>query len=404
MDEGKIKCFYGIVKPHLNEKARRLVLAGFAIAEGRGGISKLNRATGIAREVIRNGIHEIETGDGKETEIEKSSERIRKEGGGRKKVTEIDLTLQEDLKSLIDPVTRGDPESSLLWTSKSLRNLADDLKKKGHEVSYVTVRTLLQEMGFSLQADFKSIEPGQHADRNEQFEYIYNNVKEMQGRNQPIISVDTKKKELIGNYKNNGREWNPKGQPTKVDTHDFESKELGHAIPFGVYDITENKGWVSVGITKDTSQFAVATIRSWWTEMGKDVYPEAQELMITADSGGSNGYRRRLWKTELQKFSNETGLIIHVLHFPPNTSKWNKIEHRMFSYISKNWRGRPLVSLEVIINLIANTGTYKGLKIKCEADMTTYETGIKVSDEELAGINLVPDSYHSEWNYRIFPN
>jgi hypothetical protein len=305
---------------------------------------------------------------------------------------------------LIDPITRGDPESSLLWTSKSLRNLADDLKKKGHDVSYVTVRRMLQEMGFSLQAYFKSIEPGQHADRNEQFEYIYENVKEMQTGNQPIISVDTKKKELIGNYKNNGQEWNPKGQPIKVDTHDFENKELGHAIPFGVYDITENKGWVSVGITKDTSQFAVSTIRNWWTEMGQEVYPEAQELMITADSGGSNGYRRRLWKTELQNFSNETGLILHVLHFPPNTSKWNKIEHRMFSYISKNWRGRPLVSLEVIISLIANTTTHKGLEIKCAADMTTYKTGIKVSDDELAGVNLVPDSYHGEWNYRIFPN
>ena len=403
MDEDKIKCFYDIVKPHLNEKDRRLVVAGAAIAEGRGGISKLNRATGMAREVIRNGIHEIETDDIKAIEAEKSTERIRREGGGRKKVTEIDPTLQEDLKSLIDPVTRGDPESSLLWTSKSLRNLADDLKKKGHDVSYVTVRTLLQEMGFSLQADFKSIEPGQHADRNEQFEYIYKNVKEMQAGNQPIISVDTKKKELIGNYKNNGREWNPKGQPTKVDSHDFENKELGHAIPFGVYDITENKGWVSVGITKDTSQFAVATIRNWWTEMGKEVYPEAQELMINADSGGSNGYRRRLWKTELQNFSNETGLIIHVLHFPPNTSKWNKIEHRMFSYISKNWRGRPLISLEVVISLIANTTTHKGLRIKCAADTTTYETGIKVSDKELAGVNLVPDSYHGEWNYRIFP-
>jgi len=283
MDEDKIKCFYDIVKPHLNEKDRRLVVAGAAIAEGRGGISKLNRATGMAREVIRNGIHEIETDDIKAIETEKSSERIRREGGGRKKVTEIDPTLQEDLKSLIDPVTRGDPESSLLWTSKSLRNLADDLKKKSHDVSYVTVRTLLQEMGFSLQADFKSIEPGQHADRNDQFEYIYKNVKEMQAGNQPIISVDTKKKELIGNYKNDGREWNPKGQPTKVDTHDFENKELGRAIPFGVYDITENKGWVSVGITKDTSQFAVATIRNWWTEMGKEVYPKAQELMITAN-------------------------------------------------------------------------------------------------------------------------
>lgn len=404
VDEDNIKRFYGRVKPHLNEKDRRLVVAGMALTEGRGGISKISRATGLARKVIRDGIQELESDGAPAIEAEKSSERIRREGGGRKKATEIDPTLEEDLKLLIDPITRGDPESSLLWTSKSLRNLADELKTKGHDVSHVTVRTLLQNMGFSLQANFKSIEPGQHADRNEQFEYIYQHVKEMQDRNQPIISVDTKKKELIGPYKNNGREWHPKGQPTRVDTHDFENKELGHAIPFGVYDITANKGWVSVGITKDTSQFAVATIRTWWFEMGKAVYPQAQELMITADSGGSNGYRRRLWKTELQNFANETGLVVHVLHFPPNTSKWNKIEHRMFSHISKNWRGRPLVSLEVIISLIASTTTRKGLQIACAADTTSYETGIKVSDEALADVNLVPDSYHGEWNYRILPN
>jgi hypothetical protein len=304
---------------------------------------------------------------------------------------------------LIDPATRGDPESPLLWTSKSLRKIADELEAKGHRVSYVTVRKMLQQQGFSLQADFKTVEPGQHADRNEQFEYIYTNVKKMQERGQPIISVDTKKRENIGNFKNGGQEWQPEKQPVEVNSHDFEDKSLGHAIPFGVYDITGNQGWVSVGITRDTSKFAVSTIRSWWHEMGEECYPDAVELMITADGGGSNGYRRRLWKTELQKFSDESNLIIHVLHFPPGTSKWNKIEHRMFSCISKNWRGRPLESLEIIINLIANTTTTKGLKIKCAVDHTDYITGIKISDEELAEVRLFPDEFHGEWNYKILP-
>jgi hypothetical protein len=401
MDENEIRSFFETIKPHLNEKTRRIVTAGAAIAAGRGGISKMSRASGMAREVIRTGIKELEDGT-QATEVE-SAERIRKPGGGRKKAVEHNPALLADLLNLIDPATRGDPESPLLWTSKSLRHLERELRAKGHGSSHVTIRALLKSQGFSLQANFKTLEPKQHEDRDAQFLYIYDNLKEMQRLDQPVISVDTKKKELVGEYKNNGKEWRPKGSPTEVLTHDFEDKELGHAIPFGVYDITENQGWVSVGITRDTSQFAVSSIRNWWSEMGKEAYPYAEELMITADSGGSNGYRRRLWKTELQRFADDTGLILHVLHFPPNTSKWNKIEHRMFSFISKNWRGKPLVSLEVIVSLIANTTTASGLKIKCAVDERVYETGIKVADEELAGLHLVPDAYHGEWNYRLFP-
>jgi len=402
MDENEIKRFFETVKPHLNEKARRIVTAGAAMAKGRGGISKMSRASGMAREVIRSGIKEIE--GGALTSDEESAERVRKPGGGRKKAIEHNPALLADLLSLIDPATRGDPESPLLWTSKSLRHLEKELRAKGHDASYVTIRALLKSQGFSLQANFKAIDPKQHEDRDAQFLYIYDTIKGMQHLGQPIISVDTKKKELVGEYKSNGREWAAKSSPTEVLTHDFEDKDLGHAIPFGVYDVTENQGWVSVGITHDTSQFAVSSIRNWWNEMGKETYPHAEELMITADSGGSNGYRRRLWKTELQRFADESGLILHVLHFPPNTSKWNKIEHRMFSFISKNWRGKPLVSLEVIVSLIANTTTAAGLKIKCAVDDNNYETGIKVTDEEISELNLVPDQYHGEWNYRLFPN
>ena len=403
MDETNMKYFYSTIKGHLDERTRRLVVASAAMMEGRGGISKMSRATGMAREVISNGIAELEAVPESQPRGDQAR-RIRKEGGGRKSAVEISSRLLDDLLILIDPATRGDPESPLLWTSKSLRKLAGELEAKGHKVSYVTVGKMLKQQGFSLQADFKKVEPGQHADRNEQFEYIYANVKEMQECGQPVISVDTKKRENIGNFKNGGREWQPEKHPVEVNTHDFEDKELGHAIPFGVYDITGNQGWVSVGITRDTSKFAVSTIRNWWCEMGAERYPEATELMITADGGGSNGYRRRLWKTELQKFSDEVGLTLHILHFPPGTSKWNKIEHRMFSCITKNWRGRPLESLEIIVNLIANTTTTKGLLIKCAVDRTNYETGIKVTDEELAEVRLVPDKFHGEWNYRILPH
>jgi hypothetical protein len=402
MDEKELKSYFETIRPHLNEKTKRIVAAGAAIASGRGGISKMSRASGMAREVIRTGIKEINEDRHGNNEV--LSERIRKLGGGRKKVVAHDPLLLSDLLSLIDPATRGDPESPLLWTSKSLRHLENELRSKGHDVSYVTIRALLKSQGFSLQANYKTLDPKQHEDRDGQFLHIYDSLKETQRLGQPVISVDTKKKELVGEYKNSGQEWRPKDSPTEVLTHDFEDKELGHAIPFGVYDITENTGWVSVGITRDTSQFAVSSIRSWWKEMGKEAYPYAEELMITADSGGSNGYRRRLWKTELQRFANETGLILHVMHFPPNTSKWNKIEHRMFSFISKNWRGKPLASLEVIVSLIANTTTKNGLKIKCALDKSEYATGIKVTDDEMAELNLVLDQYHGEWNYRIYPS
>lgn len=401
MDTKNMKCFYEMAKPYMNEKARRHFVATAALTFGKGGISVMSRATGVAREVIRNGIRELS--ESTQYTADNEGDHIRKQGAGRKRAYVKDQSLALDLSQLVEPATRGDPESSLLWTSKSIRNLTDELKAKGHDVSRETVRLLLKEMGYSLQANYKGIEENQHADRNEQFEYIYETVKATQARGQPVISVDTKKRELIGNYKNNGKEWRPAGDPLDVKVHDFEDKELGHAIPFGVYDISENQGWVSVGITHDTSRFAVSSIRNWWNEMGKDIYTDATELMITADSGGSNGCRRRLWKTELQHFADETGLTLHILHFPPGTSKWNKIEHRMFSFISKNWRGKPLTSLGVIVSLISGTTTKTGLSIQCAVDKSIYETGIQVTDEELNSLNLSPDDFHGDWNYRIAP-
>jgi len=411
MDKEIFKEKYERIKPFLDEKSRRLYVANEAIAEGWGGVSRLFEATGMSREVISHGISEIKEGSQaidnrtltKSEEIHSVKKRIRKAGGGRKRIEENDKTLRYNLEQLMEPVTRGDPESPLLWTSKSIRKIATELNQKGHRVSHETVRALLRNSGYSLQANFKTIEKNQHEDRDEQFEYLYRNVKNAQSKRQPVISVDTKKKELIGNFKNGGEEWCPKGKPELVNAHDFEDKTLGKAIPFGVYDITENQGWISVGIDHDTSQFAVASIRSWWNEMGKDAYSDATELTITADCGGSNGNRRRLWKTELQKFADETGMVLHILHYPPGTSKWNKIEHRMFSFISKNWRGKPLVSLEVIVNLISSTTTNTGLKINCAVDRASYPTGQKVTDDELGSVNLIRDSYHGDWNYRILP-
>ena len=412
MDKEILKEKYERIKPLLDEKSRRLYVANEAIAEGWGGVSRLFEATGMSREVISNGISEIKKGSKatddkilvKAEEISPVKRRIRKAGGGRKRIEENNTTIRYDLEQLMEPVTRGDPESPLLWTSKSIRKITNELNQKGHRVSHETVRTLLRNSGYSLQANFKTIELNQHDDRDKQFEYLYRNVKDAQSKKQPVISVDTKKKELIGEFKNNGQEWRPKGKPEHVNGHDFEDKTLGKAIPFGVYDVTENQGWVSVGIDHDTSQFAVASIRSWWNEMGKDVYPDATELTITVDCGGSNGNRRRLWKTEMQKLADETGMSIHVLHYPPGTSKWNKIEHRMFSFISKNWRGKPLVSLEVIVNLISSTTTNTGLKINCSVDSASYPTGKKVTDEELNNVNLLRDKYHGDWNYRILPH
>ena len=328
--------------------------------------------------------------------------QIRRKGGGRKKTVDIDHTLKRDLESLIEPITRGDPESPLLWTCRSVRNLSNELNSMGHKTSHRMVNELLRDMGYSLQGNKKTKEGSEHPDRNEQFEFIYEKTKEFQNNKQPVISVDTKKKELVGDFQNTGEEWSPKGKPIEVRVHDFEIPELGKVNPYGVYDITQNIGWVNVGVDNDTAEFAVESIRKWWYTMGRMIYPDAQQLLITADAGGSNGYRVRLWKLELQKLADETGLSISVCHLPPGTSKWNKIEHRLFSFISQNWRGKPLVSHEVIINLISSTKTRTGLTVNCNLDTKSYEKGRKISDEEMESINIVREQFHGEWNYTIF--
>jgi transposase len=330
--------------------------------------------------------------------------RIRREGAGRKKLIEQDSGVLEALERLVDPVTRGDPKSPLCWTCKSLKQLSRELGACGHTISHVTVGTLLKELGYSLQGNRKTLERTNHPDRNKQFEFINEKIKTALATGQPVISVDTKKKELVGQYKNGGKEWCPQGQPEFVKVYDFVDDELGKANPYGVYDLGSNSAWVSVGTDHDTASFAVATIRCWWFAMGKALYPTAKELMITADGGGSNGSRVRLWKFELQRLADELSIPIRVSHFPPGTSKWNKIEHRLFSYISLNWRGKPLVSHEVIINLIAATTTCKGLKVRAQLDANSYPKGIKVSDDEFASIRLTRDNFHGEWNYTIAPN
>ncbi len=329
--------------------------------------------------------------------------RQRKEGGGRKKNAEKDTSLQSDLEKMVEGATIGDPERALKWISKSLRKLAKELNKKGHRASHTLIGKELQQMGYSLQANKKTKEGGNHPDRDAQFEFINAKVEEFLKEGEPVISVDAKKKENIGNYKNEGKEYTLKGKPKEVNVYDFPNKELGKAVPYGIYEIDRNKGWVSVGISSDTAQFAVGSIRKWWNEMGKETRPNATKLYINADGGGSNGSRNRLWKMELQKFATETGLEIHVSHFPPGTSKWNKIEHRMFSFISKNWRGKPLLDRATVINLIRNTTTEKGLVIKASLDENTYEKGIKISDDQLASLSLKLDDFHGEWNYLILP-
>lgn len=373
-----IKIKYELLSNHLNEKVRRLVLGAEAIALGRGGISEVSRQTGVCRESIALGISELKT----IPEIPNDKERIRKEGGGRKKTTDTDLTLKSTLEKLIVSSTMGDPESLLLWTSKSLRNLADELKALGHKTSHRMVGVLLHEMGYSLQANRKTNEGGKHPDRNAQFEYIDNKAMEFTIENNPVISVDAKKKELVGEYKNNGKEWAKKGQPIEVNVYDFIG-EQGKVCPYGVYDINKNKGWVNVGTDHDTAEFAVESIRKWWNLIGKFTYPNSNKLLINADGGGSNGSRVRLWKLELQRFATESNLEITVLHFPPGTSKWNKIEHQLFSYISINWRGKPLVSHEVIVSLISSTKTSKGLTVECGLDKNKYAVGTKVTDEQV---------------------
>lgn len=385
----------------LDERMRRLFAAAEASALGRGGITKVAQATGVSRRAIHVGLQELS--DLKEPVENPPKRRIRKEGAGRKSVIQTDVGLMSALEKLVEPMTRGDPESPLRWTCKSLRTLAGELAANGHPVSYPVVGDLLRELGYSLQANRKVLEGTDHPDRNAQFEFISEQTTQQLMAGNPVISVDTKKKELIGAYKNNGTTWCPEGKPEQVKVHDFVDKELGRANPYGVYDMGSNTGWVSVGTDHDTASFAVETIRRWWGTMGRQCYPAASELMITADGGGSNGSRVRLWKMELQRLADEIRIPIHVSHLPPGTSKWNKIEHRLFSYISMNWRGQPLVSHEVIINLIAGTTTRKGLKVHAELDDSLYPAGIKVSDDEFKQIHLTRNTFHGEWNYRIDP-
>ena len=331
-------------------------------------------------------------------------DRVRRPGGGRKRLVDIDAALQRDLEALLAPYSRGDPQSPLRWTCKSVRQLAAELQGQGHGISHTVVAELLQQMGYSLQGNRKTLEGSAHPDRNGQCEHINQRVEAAQAGGQPVISVDTKKKELVGDFKNGGREWRPKGQPEAVRVHDFVIPELGRAAPYGIYDLTDNTGWVNVGIDHDTAAFAVESIRRWWLAMGRPRYPAATQLLITADGGGSNGYRVRLWKQQLQELANQTGLAISVCHFPPGTSKWNKIEHRLFSFITQNWRGKPLVSHEVIVQLIAATRTATGLQVRCELDTNTYPQGVKVPDQEMAQLNLTRDEFHGEWNYTLAPN
>lgn len=384
----------------LDERMRRLFAAAEASALGRGGITRVAQATGVSRRAIHVGLQELS--DLKEP-VENPPKRIRKEGAGRKSVIQTDVGLITAVEKLVEPMTRGDPESPLRWTCKSLRTLAGELAANGHPVSYPVVRDLLHELGYSLQANRKVLEGTDHPDRNAQFEFISEQTRQQLMAGNPVISVDTKKKELVGAFKNNGTTWYPEGKPEQVKVHDFVDKELGRANPYGVYDVGSNTGWVSVGTDHDTASFAVETIRRWWGTMGRQCYPAASELMITADGGGSNGSRVRLWKIELQRLADEIRIPIHVSHLPPGTSKWNKIEHRLFSYISMNWRGQPLVSHEVIINLIAGTTTRKGLKVHAELDDSLYPAGIKVSDDEFKQIHLTRNTFHGEWNYRIDP-
>jgi hypothetical protein len=385
----------------MDERMRRQWAAAESRAYGWGGVRAVGSVIGMSPNTIRKGLAELAVRD--EYPDAPVESALRRKGGGRKKHTESDPQLLQVLESLVEPTTRGDPESPLRWTLKSTTQLAQELTRQKHPISPRTVGRLLNELEYSLQGNRKTLEGSAHPDRNAQFEYINASVKRFQQRGQPVISVDTKKKELVGTFKNGGREWQPKGEPEKVKVHDFLDTELGKAIPYGVYDISENQGWVSVGIDHDTARFAAEAIARWWKKMGSKCYRDAKELLITADGGGSNGSRCRLWKVALQELATKLAMPIHVRHFPPGTSKWNKIEHRMFSHITRNWRGRPLVSHEVIINLIANTTTKTGLKIRAGLDTGNYPTGITVTDEELAALNLKHADFHGEWNYRLLP-
>jgi transposase len=397
IDEAVIGEKYRLLAGGLDERAMRRWAAAEAVSLGRGGTAAVARATGIAETTIRRGRQELVSG-----EVPQPG-RVRRPGAGRKPLIEIDATLLEDLERLVDDTARGDPEAPLRWTAKSLRNLASELRAQGHEISAASVAPLLRGLGYSLQANSKTREGARHPDRDAQFAHINETVAAALASSQPVISVDTKKKELIGDFKNAGRELRPKGDPEKVRTHDFKDEQLGKVNPYGVYDVAQDTGWVSVGIDHDTAQFAVASIHGWWEHLGRKRYPDATTLTITADCGGSNGYRTRLWKTELQQLADETGLQIRVCHFPPGTSKWNKIEHRLFSFISMNWRAKPLVSRQTVIDLIAATTTRTGLEVFARLDEQTYPKGIKVSDADLAAVQLEGNAFHPEWNYTIKP-
>lgn len=401
--ESAIRERYKNIEWALDERLRRLYAAAEAKVLGHGGISLVQKATGVARGSIKQGLKELLPSQRAEAPGDAYSRRIRRIGGGRKASVKDDTKLLSALESLVEPVTRGDPESPLRWTCKSLRQLESELQAQGYAVSHTSIGDLLKKLGYSLQGNRKTLEGGDHPDRNAQFEFINARAEDAMRNGQPVISVDTKKKELVGQFKNGGKELRPKGEPEQVKVYDFVDKDLGRANPYGVYDIANNFGWVSVGTDHDTASFAVATIRRWWFGMGRYLYPDCRELLITADGGGSNGSRVRLWKLELQKLANELGIPIRVSHFPPGTSKWNKIEHRLFSYISMNWRGKPLVSHETIVNLIAATTTRKGLKVRAELDSGQYPTGIKVTDEELETIHILREDFHGEWNYSIVP-
>ena len=387
-----------MVLPFLDERARRLVAASEAKSLGFGGISKVSRASGLSRKAISKGIGELEAGE------DITLGRVRRAGAGRKRVTVRDPKLSDALTDLLEPDTRGDPESPLRWTCKSTRALARQLSQSDHPVSHTKVAQLLHQQNYSLQSNRKTEEGDDHPDRDAQFRHINKRVKRAMRAKQPVISVDTKKKELLGNYDNTGQQWRPAKQPKKVNGHDFPHPDIPRAYPYGVYDLGRNSGFVNVGTDHDTGAFAVASIRGWWRSEGKRLYPGTTKLVITADSGGSNGYRLRLWKVELQKWANETGLSIQVCHFPPGTSKWNKVEHRLFSFISSNWRGEPLKDYETVVKLISNTTTAKGLKVRCRLDRRKYPTGRKITAEEMNEVNMKRDVFHGEWNYIIKPS
>ena len=397
----RIRRKYVALSPAMDERLRRQWAAAEAVAIGWGGVAAVSSGTGLSRNTIAVGVHELEL---RQRNLATPMQpRVRRLGAGRKPVTQTDPDLLAALEALVDPVTRGHPESPLRWTCKSTAMLATELTRQRHPVTDRTVATLLKNVGYSLQANRKTRERSQHPDRNAQFEHIHEQVLAFQKRRQPVISVDTKKKELVGNFKNSGQEWRPQGQPEEVHMHDFPDKKLGKAIPYGVYDLASNEGWVSVGIDHDTAEFAAASIRRWWQEMGAARFPKATKLMITADGGGSNSSRNRLWKLSLQSLADELGLRLQVCHFPPGTSKWNKIEHRLFCFITKNWRGHPLTSYQTIVNLIASTTTKTGLTVRAALDETNYETGITVTDEQLAKLKITRNEFHGEWNYNIKP-